>query len=213
MEWTTLNKPKVLVAMLTGGMNPAWQLNDFLAKLAKDDRAIIDVRFFAFRPAEENRNRAVAATVEGGYDYMLMVDPDTIPQRNPIDLVLMDFDIVGMPYPGIQYPNGKMEIGFLAMDKQEDGKYLDHKDRHGLQVVDAVGSGAMIVARRVLEKIRPAFMRLWDENGYAIKGIDFNFCDRAKAEGFKVYAHYGYLADHLKEVSLLKVLEYTYGRE
>jgi len=38
-----------------------------------------------------------------------------------------------------------------------------------------------------------------------VKGYDFYFCEKAKKEGFKIYAHYDYLAEHYKEVPLLKL--------
>lgn len=209
---TPTNKPKVLLAIMTGGKDPIYQLHAFVGALLGEERAEIHVKYFTHRPAEENRNRAANATVEGGFDFMIMIDPDNVPLRNPIDLVLLNLDIVGMPYPAARNVGTGLEIGFLAMDKQADGNYLDHKDRVGLKEVDAVGSGAMVVSRKVLEQVKPAFMRIWDENGYATKGIDFNFCDRAKALGFKVWAHYDYLADHIKEVSLLAVLDYSNGR-
>lgn len=212
MELTTSKtKPKVLVALMTGRKDPLWQTQDAANLIKKDPRAEITVQHFPYYPSEENRNRAVKATVEGEYEFMLMLDPDNTPKGNPIDLVFLDLDIVGMPYPQIRRKERGFEIAFLAMDKQPDGNYLDHKTREGLREVDAVGSGAMLVHRRVLEKVRPAFMRLWDEDGFATKGIDFNFCDRAKAEGFRVWAHFDYLADHRKDVSLLDVLEFKYG--
>lgn len=201
----------MLVAVLTGGKDPVWQLQAAIPAIKNDPRADVSVGYFSSRPTEENRNRAVKETIDGGFDYMLMLDPDTVPKSNPIDLVFLGLDVVGMPYPQWRLTDRGMEIAFLAMDKMPDGNYLDHKTREGLREVDAVGSGALLVHRRVLEKVRPAFMRIWNEDGFATKGIDFNFCDRAKAEGFRVWAHFDYLADHYKEVPLLEVLKYAYG--
>jgi len=206
-----ISKPRILVAVMTGIKDPTWQLGVCIPEIAKDPRADITVLHFISRPTEENRNRAVKKTLDDGYDFMFMIDPDTVPKSNPIDLAFLNLDIVGMPYPQWRNDGNGLEIAFLAMDKKEDGNYLDHKTRVGLREVDAVGSGAMLVHRRVLEKVRPAFVRLWDENGFAVKGIDFNFCDRAKAEGFRVWAHFDYLADHIKELSLLDVLDFKYG--
>lgn len=203
------SKPKVLIALMTGGKDPVWQLQSSVNSFRDDPRVDAKVAYFTKRPDEANRNFAAKTTRES-FDFMVMLDPDTVPKANPIDLVMLDLDIVGMAYPQWNISDPNYPVYFLGMDKAEDG-YTEHKERTGLQEVDAVGSGALVVAKRVFEKIHDPFLRVWNEDGDAILGIDFNFCERAKQEGFKVHCHYDYLADHLKEVSLLDVLNFKHG--
>lgn len=197
---------KILIAVLDQG----WIRPELAAKLAlwkSDTRAEVDVRSFNERPSENNRNRTVQVMLDGGYDYLISIDHDTVPLNNIIDLALLGLDVVGCAYPSWNaidpYP-----IYILGMDKAEGG-YTEHKLKDGLQEVDAVGSGALVMSRKVLEAVKEPFLRKW-ENGFAITGLDFFFCEKAKAAGFKVYCHYGYPAEHFKEIGLLAVLQFKH---
>lgn len=176
----------------------------FALELMKGDpRASIDIQFLNNRPYENSLNAAVEMGRMGNYDFLLTFDHDNVPRNNPIDLAFLEKDIVGMPYIGLQNREKGIEFAFLAMDKKENGEYLDHKILKGLQEVDAVASGALLLSKRVLQS-GLFFEREWDK-GFAIRGIDFYFCDKAKQQGFNVWAHYDYLAEHFKEVGLLSL--------
>ncbi len=204
MEQTTF-KPKILVTILHQGWMRPEMLPVFFS-MANDVRAQITIAPLKKRPYEENLNTATKMTREGGYDFLITFDHDNIPKNNPIDLVFLNKDIIGMPYPTYGFSSkGELETALLAMDKQPGGGYRDHRTMEGLQEVDAIASGAMVIARRVLENPKVFFARKWDDQGFVITGVDFHFCEKAKAEGFKVWAHYDYLADHIKEISLLEV--------
>lgn len=200
------SKPKLLVTILNQGwIRP--ELADVQSLLLSDERAEVKVIHLNKRPSETARNYSVKLMLDGGYDYLLTIDHDTVPLRNPIDLLFMNLDIVGFAYLGMQTNKG-LELAFLGMDKQENNEYLDHKELTGLQAVDAVGSGCLLMSRKVLEQVKAPFMRKWNEDGIAITGLDFYFCEKAKDLGFQPYCHYDYIADHFKEVSLLSVLEF-----
>ena len=92
------------------------------------------------------------------------------------------------------------------MDKVKDGyRQVPLEKRGGLQEYDAVGTGCIVIARRVLETIKEPCSPKW-ENGLMILGRDFYMCEKAKKVGFKVWAHWDYLCDHFKELSLLSVI-------
>jgi hypothetical protein len=42
-------------------------------------------------------------------------------------------------------------------------------------------------------------------HGTVTRGLDFAFCERARKQGFKVYAHYDYCCEHYKELELTEV--------
>ena len=190
-------------------LNQGWirpELSSLVGVMKADTRAQVDVAYCNLRPSENNRNNTVKIALEKGYDFLISIDHDTIPLNNPVDLAMLDLDVVGFAYPQWNMADPDFPIYFLGMDKVPGG-YTEHKDRVGLQEVDAVGSGALCVSRRVMEAVREPFMRKW-QDGFAVSGLDFYFCEKAKAAGFRVWCHYGYVADHIKEVSLLDVLAF-----
>ena len=200
-------KPKVLVTILHQG----WVRPELAAKLAAikvDSRADVEIVFTSLQPSENNRNNNVKLALDGGYDYLISIDHDNPPLRNPIDLVLLDRDVVGFAVPqwNTSDPRERYPVYFVGMDKVKNG-YKEHKNKKGLQEVDAVGSGCLVVSRRVLEAVKDPFVRKW-KNGIAITGLDFYFCEKAKKKGFKIYCHYDYICDHFKELSLLEVLKF-----
>ena len=44
-------------------------------------------------------------------------------------------------------------------------------------------------------------------DGSVFKGEDITFCERAKKQGFKIYAHYDYPCTHFKEIDLREMGE------
>jgi GT2 family glycosyltransferase len=77
-----------------------------------------------------------------------------------------------------------------------------------LQRVDAVGTGCFLVSRRVFldERMQKgAFQRTFNEDGTVDKGNDLAFCERARACGFEIWAHYGYPCMHFNSLELNEV--------
>ncbi len=194
--------PRILLTVIhQGWVRP--EMFFAIELMRKDARVELDVQFLNNRPYENSLNSALKLARMGGHDFLITFDHDNFPKNNPLDLIFIEKDIIGMPYFGMQN-NGHVEFGFLAMDKQTDGGYLDHRTMDGLQEVDAVASGALVLSKRVLDS-GIYFERKW-EGGFAIKGVDFYFCEKAKAAGFSIFAHYGYAAEHIKEVPLLEMM-------
>jgi hypothetical protein len=170
----------------------------------------LSYNFREAKPIDSNRNLIIKDFLHWRGDYLIFVDSDNPPTRNPIDLVKLDLDIVACPTP-IWNAKRASVAGFPiylnCMDYREnlDG-WMEHVPQHGLQEIDAAGSGCLVIAKRVLKKVRPAFKRRWDDDGVASHGSDFEFCRRAKEAGFEVWAHYDYPCHHHKELDLLHVL-------
>ena len=199
---------KLLVTILNQGyIRP--ELADVQHNLLTDTRAEVTVKHLNIRPSENARNHSVKLMLDGGYDYLLTIDHDTVPLRNPIDLIALNLDVVGFAVPQWNISDPDYPIYFVGMDKA-DGGYTEHKEKDWLQEVDAVGSGCLLLSRKVLEAVEEPFVRKWKE-GFAVTGLDFYFCEKAKEKGFKVYCHYDYVADHHKELSLLSVLDFKHG--
>ena len=99
-----------------------------------------------------------------------------------------------------------MPIYYNTYDRVEVG-YKPHSPQTGLQEVDAIGTGCFLVSRSVMETIKAPFATIWDEDGIRHIGGDLAFCQRAKAAGFRIWAHYDYPCTHWKEMELTATAE------
>lgn len=159
-------------------------------------------------PYTNNLHHCMIDFLNGGEDYWLSMDDDNPPLRNPLDLVELDCDLIGLPTPvWANIMPGDRPWYFNAMDRAPDG-FKPHEPCEGLQEVDAVGSGCFLVSRRVMLALRydQPFARQWNRDGTVHIGGDFSFCDKVKAAGFRVWAHFDYLAEHFNTLPLLEVI-------
>jgi hypothetical protein len=175
-----------------------------LLHIIKSDKrynVIVDDKFG--RPYAHRLQRVVNDFLKTNAQFLLQIDHDNVPLKNPLDLIELNKDVIGMPYLALR--NG--EYGFLTFERNKAGKMVQaYPPENEIQLVqvDRVSSGAILIARRVLEKIKEPFMREW-KDGLAIKGADFSFCDKVKAAGFEIWAHWGHIASHYKEIDLLEI--------
>ncbi len=200
-------RPRVLVSV----PNTGWIHKHCvfaLLKMTKDERVDLTVMLSTHVPYVNNLNKIVLDFLRDGYDWWITFDDDNPPQNNPIDLIFLQKDIIGCPTPVWHCDATKpkdLPYYFNALDAVSGG-YKPHLVCEGLQRVDAVGSGCMVIARRVLEKVKAPFMRIWDADGTVDTGHDYNFCERAKRLGFEVFAHYDYPCMHFNEVELTEAI-------
>ena len=194
---------KVLVSVCnTGWIHKRVTLS--LLNLQQDRRHQVTIIMPTWRPYEHGLNRIVKDMIEvyTGHDFWLNIDADNPPVNNPLDLVDLDKDVLGFPTPVLtdDVP-GNQPYYYNILDEQE-GEWRP-AFRQGLVEVDAVGSGCMLVHRRVLEMLeRPLFVREYDSDGIATRGHDYLFCKNAKEFGFQVWAHTGYPCEHYVETDL-----------
>jgi len=198
-------KPSVLVAIPNEGSIRV-ELANALIQMSHDQRHELKIYYPQGKPIDHNRNQIVRRFLEGTWEYLLMIDSDNPPLRNPLDLVRFDKDVIACPTPQWNSDEPGFPIYWVAMDEVKEG-FKEHKEKKGLQKVDAVGAGCILIARRVLEKVKAPFMRKWNEDGTQDTGLDFHFCQKARKQGFEVWAHYDYPCSHFKELDLVKVLK------
>jgi hypothetical protein len=163
-------------------------------------------------PSDNNRHHIFNDFLAGGEDYLLMIDSDNPPINNPLDLVSLDMDIITCPTPVWHFTGknkGERPIYENAYKYiPEEDAYTEWPDKVGLQKVDAVGTGCILIARRVLEHPgmrNGANQRTLHPDGTVNKGGDIMFCETAKEYGFNIYAHYNYRCLHFQEVELHEV--------
>lgn len=192
---------KVLVSVC----NQAWlhkRVVFALLKLQQDPR--VTVILPTHTPYEHALNRVCKDLKEKytDHDFWLNIDADNPPINNPLDLVDLNKDYIGLPTPvWHDAVKGDQPYYYNALIKSGEG--YKPATGEGLFEVDATGSGCFLVHRRVIESvIRPWFMREYDEDGIVTKGHDYLFCEKVKKAGFKVWTHTGYPCEHYVETDL-----------
>ena len=198
---------KVWVSVLNQG-DIRVGLANLLQHMTRHHLHRVSLEYAMAAPIAHNRNQIVKRFLESDSDYLLMIDSDTVPERNPLDLVIMDKDVVGLPTPVWDvstYPEFPIYINVMRSREHQYVPWI-LKGNEGLLEVDAVGTGCMLIRREVLERVRAPFERFWDEDGIQVMGLDWAFCRKAKAEGFGIYTETSYTCSHWKTIDLAQVL-------
>lgn len=142
----------------------------------------------------EMRNALAKVAIQQGATHILWIDSDMTFPPNTIERLLAH----GEPIVGASYSQRKEPCKPVAA---KDGVWVyTEEDSTGLQEVDFVGMGVMLVETRVYDYIdEPWHMTAWSEKaGYTI-GEDVYFCRKARAVGAPTFIDH----DLSKEVSHL----------
>ncbi len=187
------------------------ELSVWRVKWAGDVRYDVTVEGARHRPIASNRNLVTKRFLDGGADFMMMIDDDVVPAQNPLDLLQMDLDIVVCPTP--MFAQGRtgdfpihMNVELLEHpDGLQDTYVLTQPDP--IMEISTGGTGCIIIARRVLEHpdLHPAFMDLYDDDGIRTLTEDVTFIRRARDAGFRAWVAMEYRCSHYKEVDLLMI--------
>lgn len=197
-----LERPKIFVSVLNQGWIKT-ELAFALVKWFKETDYRVYLEAPSDRPIENNRNKIVKRFLSTGYDYLLQIDSDNIPCKNPLTLVKYNKDIISCPVP--IYSHSTIFLNVFNLD--DDGSLLPlRREEHtGLTKIDATGTGCIMCTRRVLETIAKPFERQYDENGIETLGLDLFFSQKAITANFKIYTHFDYIAKHYKEIDIAKL--------
>jgi hypothetical protein len=159
----------------------------------------IYINFIEQQPIENARNLVVQDFLLSDNDYLLMIDNDTVPLKNPLDLVDLSLEVVSCPCPIFQQT---ILWNYYRLDKDGFWEPGDANKDKGLIEVDAIGTGCVLIHRKVLELVKDPFSREWDENGIATLGLDLSFSKKTKEKGFKIHTHLDYKCSHYKTLDL-----------
>ena len=188
------NQKGVMIAVLNQGTlrtEMSWLINE----LSHQNKYDLMVTYPAKKPITFNRNAIVQDFLQRkDFDYLMMMDGDNVPTVNILNLVDFQKDIIG-PL-GFSYQQNKCMPMVLKRNKEGIYHALQFKGNEGLVEVDAIGSGCIIISRKVLEKLRYPFRNEYDRDGVKKLGNDISFCQRAKELGFRAYCHLDYVASH-----------------
>lgn len=147
-----------------------------------------------------DKMRELLAEEVKGADYVLWIDADQLYPMDTIDKLVSHVD------------SGHLVVGGITPDKHTAKpmvyKFLNDvgtatRDRNfdvnrGLVKVDAMGFGGIMVAKEVMETLKPPyFPRDWDEAMQSFVGEDFGFYNKCRKAGIDVWCdtdlHYSHM--------------------
>jgi len=181
---------------------------DFMIALSHEDRYRIVLGTGKGKPVTNNRNQIAKRLLDSPpeHKFLLVIDNDVVPRCNPLDYVEHDLDIVVFPCPVWKPSQGASSpVAWNIRLQDDEGQRVKGKIKaEGLREISEGGTGAMLIARRVLEHpaMRAAFVEEMDEYGVSTLGHDLAFCVRAREAGFKVWAALDCPCRHWDELDL-----------
>lgn len=158
-------------------------------------------------PIDHARNTIVHDFLLTDCTHLMMVDDDIVPPYEALEQLLFhDKDIVAAACPLIGPDSeGNLVTTMNAYNLGKDMKY-EVVDSIGMEKVDAVGTGCIMIKRSVFEKLRvPPFVTEYNIEGIKRLGEDLNFCNQAMLEGFETYMDFNLECKHIKPCNLLKL--------
>jgi hypothetical protein len=160
------------------------------------------------------RNTIVRDFLKTECDNLWFFDYDCQPWMktiDPVELVGVDGDIVGGVYPLLRLDNRLGLVSFHYICGNEKGHPIPLPE-NDVAECHYVGMGCTIIRRHVLEdpamcvnvdQDPPAiFQDLLHDNGERKNTEDFEFCDRARKQGYTVKVHTGVQFGHVNKVDL-----------
>lgn len=189
------------------------------------------------QPVWYARNLLVDSFLKTDADRIWFLDDDIIPPPNVFEMLMVDADIVSGCVPIIQqHESGRlMRINANGYRYNLDGRmlYTSVRPVYGestLVDVDAAGTAAMLIKRKVFEDPRmmlprtylnvdgtekslsekdeqPYFRFQFDALGRIIRSEDLDFCTRAKDAGYSIKYNFGTVFGHCKTMNLAGIME------
>jgi hypothetical protein len=193
------SKPKVLVCVLTGNERHNWP-NPYLAQnlisMSQDTRFTVNIEMVIDKhPVDSARNYCVVMARSCKAEFLLMIDNDQCFELSPLDVLSkgLNKDVIGFPtmqgfsISEMQANRDPIFPNFSTLAQPErDGEFF---------TVEKVGTGSMLISRRVWEKIPgPWFKWCYNETGelHETDGAiteDFYACGLFQRHGFKIWIH------------------------
>ena len=167
-----------------------------------------DLNFNAGTLIADQRQKLAANAVQAGAEYVLFLDSD---MRFPPYLLEQLIDRTAQnPDVGIvacNYPTRRPPVKTVAFSDFTKMECIYSADRVGLEEVDAVGMGAMLIKASVFERLpKPWFQVCYLPTAGVYLGEDIYFCKLAQAHQIKVWVDH----DLSKEVRHIGVVEFNH---
>lgn len=155
-------------------------------------------------PTDVARNEICAGVLEGGHDYLLFLDADMVHPPELVERLLF----IEQPVVTARYHIKKPPFVACAfMEDPLDPRPHIYRTVHfgrGVFEVHACGAGALLIHRRVLERIHDCHGHNWFRYQRAADPpFDFTvsedmwFCEQARALGFSIWCDWELECGHL----------------
>lgn len=133
------------------------------------------------------------------YTHLLMIDDDHIFESDlALRLLSHDVDVVG----ALAFKR-RPDFQPCAYKKNKDNKLYHPILPQVFQEVDIVGTGAILIKRKVIEKLKfPYFWTDYDKDG-THWSVDFRFCQAVKKAGFKIFVDSETKIGHIGEPNVI----------
>lgn len=164
------------------------------------DYGIVPFAPSRLQPMAYARNVCVERFLESDASHLLFIDADTLPTVDALKL-LVDAEkqaITGVYYTQKQDSDGTPKFVTVVARRYPEG-LRPISEGFGIERIHASGGGCLLLEREVFRKVEfPWFEdRSWgDQRG------DFLFCKKLEDAGIEMYAHFGIVCRHRKEVDL-----------
>ena len=152
---------------------------------------------------EHQRNWQAERFLERDEDYLFIVDNDTIPKAGTIEELIKHAQPgVIMVAPSWAFSTGGQQIVPMAY-RYRESLYYPVTYTNGIVSVDAAGMSGALIPRQVFKDIsRPWFHMPHDEIGKLVSTEDMFFWTKVRESGYRLKAHLGLVAEHLKLLHL-----------
>lgn len=193
-----LPRPDVLLAILTREVvTTKWAIG--FRNLIMPPSAGLSFKYGA--PFDHARNMACEDALKAGYTWLFFLDDDVVaPPDTFARLSNHGADIIS----GLYYRRSEPILPcMMSCDAEGNAHWIEHWSPPNTVVeVDYVGSGCLLIHRRVLERMKPPWF-VWELGREDIQedrklSEDFSFCRRAKRDhGFRIYVDTSVACTHI----------------
>ena len=155
----------------------------------------------------DQRNSLVKTALEIKADYLLFVDADMRFPKDTLKILMAhDKDIIGVNATTRSEPVKPTAKNIVL---QEDGSVdwmpIYSNVKSGVERVDGIGCGIMLIKRKVVEEIEMPYFYFEQLGNNKILGEDIYFCIKARDSGFDTWVDHD-LSKHIKHIG-----QYVYG--
>lgn len=155
----------------------------------------------------DQRNSLVKTALDIKADYLLFVDADMrFPKDTLTILMAHDKDIIGVNATTRSEPVKPTAKNIhINEDGSIDWMPIYSNAKTGLDKVDGMGCGVMLIKRKVIEGLEVPYFYFEQLPNNKILGEDIYFCVKAKDAGFDTWVDHD-LSKHIKHIG-----QYVYG--
>ena len=198
----------VFVAVLTQGtitIQVSEILNRIIADAFNKKKYEPTIHYSKHTGVDFNRNMICKEFLKSKCKYLLMMDEDNPPLKNPLDLISYKKDV--MILPTLMFKGDVGKLAFNVFKKVPHDWQTMVFEGEKLFRIDRGGAGCILIKRKVVQNIRAPFNTKKNKDGLRIVGEDMMFCEKAKKAGYEVWGNWDYCCSHYKTVDLLSVAE------